>query len=613
MYNSMNMERISGESHIEALVELYSYKVADMAKGKRPLGGVPSVPKLRQYLMSHKLPGPLRREFGKADRVYRSLGKEQKLVPNKQASDLDWSYNATPLIEQSIPAVEADVLEGFKERVYWIQTEQAVAKLVPQLVGGDQAELRLAYSLLLNFNSLQRNFRSGTDLNLTQFAVVHPIPPPNDPLGSLTNPEMVQRVLLDVLHLAFQFWRGDKGIKVAPGRVVEFLGNFLQKIIEDPIAISVHSSDSQLSVVAIERAIEETKSLPPADRAAVLRVLQGKLRAAEAYERQVSNLINEERKVYREAAQRLIDHVRALLPPPLGERGWPEINPKILGSDTPGYGISLVAAGSSEVTVKLLPVRFELKDVKMSILVGGGQVHLSVGDEQVLIIEPGPVRLAQGIYEVLAFRSGSYAHIRLEPRQSLDLLGQIALARSVAYLISPSDDFGYIRLMRAITVRSRGEADLSSYGPQSALQYGYARADLEELSSYASKGFKALWESFSEKPESFDLISEVGAEMGLAEKAQTLEMLLYDAINRTYRLEGELALDSNSTGRAVIAGMAFEFDASSEAVVVTSGLESREMRGFLVWPTPDLTVALAQEGRRIGWVVVGPQTFRSKI
>ena len=68
------MDSLPGKANIEALVELYSYKVNDLAQGKYPLGGELSVHKLRRYLMVQKLPGSLRVEFGKADRTFRLLG-----------------------------------------------------------------------------------------------------------------------------------------------------------------------------------------------------------------------------------------------------------------------------------------------------------------------------------------------------------------------------------------------------------------------------------------------------------------------------------------------------------------------------------------------------------
>lgn len=608
------MDSLSTKANIEALVELYSYKVNDLAQGKYPLGGELSVHKLRRYLMVQKLPGSLRVEFGKADRAFRSLGKKQTQAPlPEQESEPNWTYDAATLIEEASPVAEAEVLRSFQEQVYWYQIELAVAKTVPQLVLGDRAELRLAYCLMLNFNSFQRNFRAGSEFSLVHFKVTHPISPLNDPLSSLTNPAVAQRVLVEFLHLGFQLWRGGKGPQFESGRVIEFLERFLQKIIEDPASISIESSGGQLSTTAIRQAIEEAQSLPPIERAETLRLFQGKLRIAETYERQVNSLIDEERRVYQQAAQRLMARVRAWLPDPVGERPWPELTPKILGGDSPEYRIESMVPGASEVTVKLQPVRLELGGIKIRLQVGGGQARISVDEEQVLLTESGPARITSGAYEILAFRSGEYAHIRLAARQSLDLVGQISLARAAAYLITPSEEFGYIRLMRAITARCRGETNFSAYDAQSALQHGYARAGVEELAAFAGKGFRALWQTFSDEPETFGFIHEVGEAMGMAEKAQTLEELFHDAINRQVKPDGELILEPDGTGRATIGGSRFEFEAGSDATVVASGLETREMKDFLVWPTPDMTIAMAQEGRRIGWIVIGPQVFRSRI
>lgn len=614
----MAMEKGSRVPTIEALVELYSYKVRDLESGKRPLGGDTSVYKLRHYLLAQKLPGALRVEFGRADQAFIRLNSSTaNAVANNPAAEstpipeADWSYTLHQSDKPSL-AAEAAILEEFRERVYWLQAQQSIADLIPQWVVGDRTELRLAYSLTQNFNAFQKTFQGNSELNLAHFSVIHPIPPLNDSLSSLGDPEVALRIVMDLMRLAFQLWRGTKGAKIAPERVVDFLKRFLSAIVEDPDAIGAYISMGPLSVQAIEKAIGEAASLPPNDREAVLKVLQGKLRVARSRERQASNVVNEERKIHRQGAERLIAQISAWLPVPVGEHPWPKINPKILGSDNPDYRLDSVSPNSDEITVKLLPLQLELKNTKIRIQVGGGQVHLSTVEEQVLFIESAPARLTSGAYEVLAFRSGSYAHIRLGPRQSLDLLGQLALGHAIAHLVSSSEDFGYIRLMRAVTASRSGGADLSAYGSQSAVQHGYARASLQELSAFAGRGFMALWQVFSEEPAALRSVGEIGMEMGLIQKSRTLETLIRDAIDRQVVPDGELIVGADGTGRASIAGLSFEFEVGPEVTVVSSGSEGREMKNYLVWPTPNLKVVFAQEGRKIVWLVVDSGKSRSK-
>ncbi len=55
------------------LIDLYAYRLSDMAAGRDPRGGRYSVHRLRRQLLVEGLSGGLARRFMEADRVYRRL------------------------------------------------------------------------------------------------------------------------------------------------------------------------------------------------------------------------------------------------------------------------------------------------------------------------------------------------------------------------------------------------------------------------------------------------------------------------------------------------------------------------------------------------------------
>lgn len=433
---------LAGIPGLTALVELYEYKVADLGRGREPSGGLRSVRELRRTLLTAELPRPLQRRLVGADRLY-----------------LRWKESASPDPAPTRPGVwQAPSTTNDEEAQAWHELQRLMwhADLMAEMDTATQdlrleagrPTLRVLYAVTENAERAERGL-----------PVPFAVPPVHDPLVSLDDSEVVRqltRTLGDMLLLP----AGQQRVQQALAQV--HANPFPRHPDEDVLLAQLsavergHWSDHEREVLkaalraqlGLRAEFNRDPRERPELRAAARRIqhwlgprldrqprlLTGAVPAHSIlYAQEAAGALSappEDRDLlclYLGSPQRLA-HWRGL------KLSWRSMGPnwQLLVQDAEGEPEGKEPGGKSTGQVALLRPDLPASERHARVQVGGRRLQL--------------------------FFCGDYVLLRLqEDPRSLERLAWLAAqGRAAALLLDPAEDYGYLRLGRALAQRLRG-------------------------------------------------------------------------------------------------------------------------------------------------------------
>ncbi|WP_117237442.1 hypothetical protein [Thermus sediminis] len=568
------MERLSD------LVDLYEYRVEDLAQGRVPKGGKRALLELRTLLVQVRLPGPLAKRFRQADARFRAL-RGGKAGGEPTPLDLP-----TLLPEEPAPSEEAQGQEALRLlafRVWRLFAAREVKARARDLLVGRREELRLIHAFLQNYLEYQEKEGFERDYNLSRFAPTYPIPPLSESLMDLEDPKVAEALLLEYLETAFRI---PQDLPLPPEETKSYVRRFLNRLLDWEEAYGL---PPKRDLLALRRALEEARHLGASEKE--IARLEERLRKEAQEERRRELLLEEEKRRFRVAGEKVLALLN-LLPTPQGETPWPEMPPPR-------------EVRENLATLRLAPGRIQLGPLVLTLSQVEGTWHLGLFGEDHLLEET--LVLPWEDLEVWAVREGELLHLRLETRSSLRLYELLSEGRVLTLLLSPKKDYAYLRLLRALSSRLKGEFRPEAFGPHLAEKYRLAPK--EALLDFARKGLELTQRRLGgNDPEPF--LRELGRALDLEGEAHTLAEALRGFLGRRSptreTLGGEvhfLSLSPEPLSLKVGNTVLFLRLRDDGAYVGQAGEVARRLRDLLVYPLPEGALVLAREGKRLAYLV----------
>ncbi len=596
------------------LLELFEYKVRDLEAGREPPGGRGSVMRLRLRLVESGLPASLAKRFREIDRRWRSVQSGQsKPAPAakedrpKSASSYDIGIVDLPLEDDVLSEGVRikGVLQSLSEDVYWTRLRRYLKRIARGLVGGQRYELRLAYAFLQNFEAYSQTPGFGRDFNLSKFKLVEPIPALSDPLVTLDDEEIARALLRELFQIALRLADGRTyPLPLPPEEVVPYLRRFFRRIIEIPESFPLTAPGGGPSSEELRTALDEARrnALTPHERAELVGELEAKLREVTAQERRMHMVAEEDRRRFLGAAEQLSAILRKYLPAPRGEATMPAV-PEPL-DEAEGDKFDELAQKATMVTLRRAPTRFVLGGVPLTLSVAGEHTQLTVSDEDRPLQVGEPLIIPHEDWEVWAFMRDDYVHIRLELREGARLSALLAEGQVLAHLVHPHADYGYLRLLRAFSVRLKGPVNYEEFAPASAAKF--PEATMETLEAFARKGLAVVRERLKRAPGGLKLMREVAVALGLEAEGIQLLRVLTDWLNfrpPTRETGGSELGVSTLAGDPVniqVENLVLSVRQTNDAVYVgAAGALPRKLGDLMIWLLGDSAVVIAREGNRL--------------
>ena len=562
------------------LVDLYEYRVEDLAQGRNPKGGRRALLELRAFLAQARLPGPLAKRFRQADARFRALrGQSAEPSPTLELPTL-LPEEPEPRKEESQEALRALAL-----KVWHLMAAREAKARAKDFLTGRREELRLIHAFLQNYLDYREKEGFKRDYNLSRFTPSHPIPSLSDSLLDLEDPKVAEALLLEYLETALRI---PQDLPIPPEETKNYVRRFLHRLLDWEEAYGL---PPRRDLLALRRALEEARRLGAGEKE--IARLEERLRQEAREERRRELLLEEEKRRFHVAEEKVLALLN-LLPTPQGETPWPEV-PK------PGE------VRESLATVPLAPGRIPLGPLVLTLSQVGEAWHLGLAGED-HVLEDSLVLLWEDL-EVLAVREGDLLHLRLEARSGLRLYELLSEGRVLALLLSPRGDYAHLRLLRALSAKLKGEFRREEFGPRLAEKY--RQAPEEALQDFARKGLELTLKRLGgQDPEG--LLLEVGQALGLEKEARTLAETLREYLGRRpptrETLGGEVHFLSLSpepqTLKVGSAALSLRLKEDG-AYVGQAGEVARRLRDLLVYPLPEGALILAREGKRVAYLVVG--------
>jgi hypothetical protein len=577
------------------LLELYEYKVDDLVAGIEPKGGMVGLSRLRQTLIQSSLPGPLAKKFRDIDGRFRAHRPGYKtMVDQGQAPDLGMI-----LIEEESSAVspEREALEKLTEAVYWSRLERDLHRTAKAYEHGKRDELRMAYAILQNLEAYSRTPQFSQDYNLSRFVLAHPIPTVSDPRLHLENPEIARNILLELFRVAHSL---AGKLKLPLEETVPYIRRFARRVLESEG--SLRTSMPGPTLEALRLALDEAyrQNLSPTE----IRALEERLHAAAAEERRMYLVAEDDRGRYAAAIERLATLLTRYLPSPRGEASWPQLPQKILGSPSPAFGLESVPHDARSLNLRLMPQRFYFGNHEIGILQAGKLFGLSIGGQERMIEDNAAFRLTLPDAELYAVRYQDYLNLRIEPREAATLSNLLAEGRVMTFLMWPENHFAYLRLLRALSTRFKGEVSYALFSPESAGKY--SEAPVDNLQDFVRKGLEVVRGRIEKNSSWLVYLAEVARALELENYAQDLQVELSEWLGFSPPSRDTLGEnvgsttvgDSPSTVKAGSAVLSLRYQ-DNLVYVSSTGLVPRKLLDLMIWMVPEGGLVLAREGARV--------------
>jgi len=582
------------------LLELYEYKVDDLAGGLEPKGGMVSLNRLRQSLIQSTLNGPLAKRFREIDARFKASRPGYVSIA-EESSSLDIE---TIFIEEEGPDLvnpEREVLEGLTEALYWARLEKDLGRAAKAFNQGKRDELRMVYAILQNLESYSATPQFAQDYNLSRFSLSHVIPGLSDPRVALENVEVGQRLLLELFREVYAL---PSKLNLPLEETVPYLRRFARRVLDSEG--SLKTSIKGPNVDTLRRALEEARRQNLS--IGQIRELEERLQTAAAEERRRSLVQEEDKNRFTAAIERISILLTRYLPVPRGETPWPQIPDKILGAQSAEYALKEIPPDTKVLTLRLMPQRLRLEGYEIAISQTGQLYGLSTGGQE-RSLEETPFSLTLRDAELNVLRYKDYLHLRLEPREAATLSNLLAEGRVLAHLMWPEQAYAYLRLMRSLSMRFKGETNYAQFGPDSAAKYGDATVD--NLQDFARKGLEVVKVRVEKTANWPALLAETAQAMGLETYGEDLrrelsEWLGFQPPSRD-TLGGNIGSttvgDSPSSIKAGSTVLSLRFQ-ENEVYVSSTGLIPRKLHDMMVWMVPEGALVLAREAHRVAHTLV---------
>ncbi len=491
--------------HLADLVDLYEYRVEDLAAGRTPKGGKRALLQLRAFLIQTRLPGPLAKRFRQADARFRALRQSLTPSPPPEPPSLDLPTPALENLEEPTPTQKPSPLRAIALKVWRLLAEREAKARAKDLLVGRREELRLIHAFLQNYLEYREKETFKRDFNLSRFHPTHSIPSLSDSLVDLEDPKVAEALVMEFLETALHL---PQDLPLPPEETRTYIRRFLNRILEWDEAYGL---PPKRDLMPLKKALEEAKRLGAS--ALEIARLEERLRKEAQEERRRELLLEEERHRFRVALEKVIALLN-LLPAPQGETPWPRV-------PEPGQG------EESLLTLPLRPGRIPLGPLTLTLSQVEGTWHLGLGGED-YVLEDTLVIPWEDL-EVLAVREGDLLHLRLEARSGLRLYELLAEGRILALLLSPNQDYVYLRLLRAFSARLKGEFHPQAFGPELAEKY--RQAPWEALQDFARKVLELALKRLG-GADATPLLKEVGQALGQEREALVLAEALREYLGR---------------------------------------------------------------------------------
>lgn len=570
--------------HLADLVDLYEYRVEDLVAGRVPKGGKKALLQLRAFLAQSRLPGPLAKRFRQADARFRALRPASETPP----PPLDLPTLIPPEPAEPEAPQGASALRAIALKVWRLHAGRELKARAKDLLSGRREELRLIHAFLQNYLVYREKEGFKRDFNLSRFVPTHPIPSLSDSLMDLEDPKVAEALLQEFLETALRL---PQDLPLPPEETRTYLRRFLNRILEWEEAYGL---PLKRDLLALRRALEEARRLGAATQEVAR--LEERLKREAQEERRRELLLEEERRRFRVAMEKVLGLLN-LLPVPQGETPWPQV-------PEPGKG------EEGLLTLTLRPGRIPLGPLTLTLSQVEGIWHLGLaGQDHPLEAGEDALVLTWEDLEVWAVREGDLLHLRLEARSGLRLYELLSEGRVLALLLNPSGDYAYLRLLRALSARLKGEFSPQAFGRELAEKY--RQAPLEALQDFARKALElALKRLGPSDPE--PLLREVGQALGLEGQAHTLAEALREYLGRRpptrETLGGEVRfLTLTPEPLALKVGpIVLSLRLREDAVYVgQAGEVPQRLKDLLVYRLPEGAVVLARDGQRLAYLVMG--------
>lgn len=586
------------------LLELYEYKVGDLVAGNKPKGGMAGLTRLRRILIQANLSGPLAKRFREIDRRFKAHRPGYKTPAEERPPDL-----SAILVEDEEASFspEQEALDKLAEAVYWSRLDQDLLRIAKTLNQSKRDELRMTYAILQNLEAYSKSPHFSQDYNLSRFTLAHPIPGVSDPRVHLENLTVAKNLLLELFRQAFAL---SKNLKLPPEETVPYIRRFARRVLESEG--SLRTSSRGPSLQTLHRALEEARrqNLSTGE----IRALEERLHHAAAEERRMALVMEEDRVRFGAAIEHLAALLTRYLPSPMGEAAWPQIPQKILGSANPEYALEAVPREARALNLRLRPQRFYFWNHEVSISQAGRVFGINVAQQERIIEEDAAFSLTLPDAELHVVRYKEFLHLRIGPREAASISSLLAEGRVLAYLMWPENHFAYLRLLRALSARLKGEINRAQFGPDSAGKYG--EAPIDNLQDFVRKGLEVVRGRIKRNPQWTALLAEIAQMLSLEDYAKVLHQELarwFEFSPPSQDTLGDLNSitigDRPSTIKAGSTVLSVRYQ--DDGVYVSStGLIPRKLQDLLVWQVPEGGLLLAREGARVAHSLVAIDPIR---
>ncbi|APD08851.1 MULTISPECIES: hypothetical protein [Thermus] len=565
--------------HLADLVDLYEYRVEDLVAGRTPKGGKKALLALRAFLAQTRLPGPLAKRFRQADARFRAL--RQRLEPPPPPPELPTLVPEEP--EALSPPDTAPAQKALAQKVWRLWAEREAKARAKDLLSGRREELRLIHAFLQNYLDYREKEGFKRDFNLSRFTPTHPIPSLSESLLDLEDPKVAEALLLEFLDTTLRI---PEDLPLPPEETKAYVRRFLNRILEWEEAYGL---PPKRDLLALRRALEEARRLGAHPQE--IAQLEERLKKEAQEERRRELLLEEEKRRFQVASEKVLALLN-LLPTPQGETPWPKV-------PEPGGG------EESLRTLPLAPGRVPLGPLVLTLSQVEGVWHLGLGGEDHVLEETLVIPWED--LEVWAVREGNLLHLRLEARSGLRLYELLAEGRLLALLLSPKEDYAYLRLLRALSAKLKGEFQPQGFGKELAEKF--RQAPEENLQDFARKLLELTLRRLG-PTDPYPPLAQVGEALALPREAQTLAEALKEYLGRRpptrETLGGEVHLVSLTpeplslkVGQSVLS-LRLREDA---LYVGQAGEVPRRLKDLLVYRLPEDVLVLAREGRRLAYLV----------
>ncbi|MBB6097150.1 hypothetical protein HNR42_000564 [Deinobacterium chartae] len=621
-----------------SLVELYEYKVADLAAGREPRGGVRSILQLRETLLGAPLESATLKRFRSTDRILRSI--RRGVTPASAAAmDLDLTQvpSATPPRDMDLESIapppppqdeEALILRQLAEAAWRAGLEDEVHTLASRYRReSGYVTLRALHALSSNLEAHAADPQGATDLNLSRFTLHMPVPSENDPLVSPHDPEVARAIVNTLLEQVLEFDALFPRLALPPRERLAYLRRAAMLIADRPFQGRPRSGKGPTAAelkLALESAQREV--MGAAAKQELLGRLQAQYDAARAREQQENQALTREQAQIRQSFIAFFELLRQLLPESLGgsapEPAVPEgvlfaRHPqrrleRVSDPMFPRLALRLTQPGSATVGGIHLSWAPQPGGRRWNLEVGGAEYGLS---RQLNVPLEG--------HEVRAYQVEDYLLIDVVESQQQGVGDLLRLARATAVLLEPGEHYLNLRLARgAVAMLRDGRVDPASLGPESARKYG--NAPLDQLCSFARKGAESLLGRYGRLPETelrraFDEVARLLGESAAPRRAAYLFERLREAASigpRNATSLGSNVVDGNVVENAqqvallayrgepltvMVGGRALTLraDSEGEVTVVLPGLPPQAVGDILIYPMPDSSAVIARQGLRL--------------